>query len=110
VGVYAALRAGNKLVMAQDVRQALLYADRGEVAAAFVYRTDALLAQRAIILYQVPATLHDRISYPLALTRIGEKNPEAKALYDYLASPAAVAILVKYGFEMNPAARSASGH
>lgn len=108
-GVYDALQEDNKLVMAQDVRQALLYADRGEVAAAFVYRTDALLAKRAVILYQVPAPLHDRIAYPLALTRIGEKKPEAKALYDYLASPAAVAVLIKYGFETSPVAHPATG-
>jgi molybdate transport system substrate-binding protein len=97
-GVYEKLRAENRLVMAQDVRQALLYADRGEVDAAFVYRTDALLAKKAVILYTVPADMHDPISYPLALTVDGEKNAAARAFYEYLAGPAAGGILAKYGF------------
>ena len=97
-GVYEKLQAEKKLVMAQDVRQALLYADRGEVDAAFVYRTDALLAKKAVILYTVPADMHDPISYPLALTVDGEKNAAARAFYDYLAGPAARGILAKYGF------------
>ena len=97
-GVYEQLQAEKKLVMAQDVRQALLYADRGEVDAAFVYRTDALLAKQAVILYTVPDDLHEPITYPLALTADGEKNITARAFYDYLAGPAARGILAKYGF------------
>ena len=31
----------GKLVMARDVRECLMYADRGEVGGAFVYKTDA---------------------------------------------------------------------
>jgi molybdate transport system substrate-binding protein len=97
-GVYDRLAEAKKLVMAKDVRQALLYADRGEVDAAFVYGTDALLAQKAVILYTVPANLHDPISYPMGLTIAGEKNSAARAFYDFLAGPAARKILEKYGF------------
>ena len=64
-GVYEDLVKDKKLVMAQDVRQALLYADRGEVDGAFVYKTDALLAKEAEILLVVPDKLYDRISYPM---------------------------------------------
>ena len=64
VGIYENLLQKNKLVMAKDVRQALLYADRGEVAGAFVYKTDALLAEHAVILFTIPARLHDRIDLP----------------------------------------------
>ena len=104
-GVYEKLQTEKKLVMAQDVRQALLYADRGEVDAAFVYRTDALLAKKAVILYTVPADMHDSISYPQALTVDGEKNAAARAFYDYLAGPAAGGILTKYGFASGGAVR-----
>jgi molybdate transport system substrate-binding protein len=100
-GVYAELEREKKLIMAKDVRQALIYADRGEVDGAFVYKTDALLARNANILFVVPQDFYNRVSYPLALTTGGVKNESAKAFYDYMSSPEAIAILTKYGFEPN---------
>jgi molybdate transport system substrate-binding protein len=99
VGIYAGLEAAKKLVIAKDVRQALLYADRGEVDGAFVYKTDALLAKDAKILFIVPDDLYDRVDYPAALTTKGATNPDAKAFFAYLRGAAAQAILKKYGFE-----------
>ncbi len=100
-GVYTALEQANKLVMAKDVRQALIYADRGEVDGAFVYKTDALLASQSKILFIVPENLYDRVSYPVALTIEGDENAMAKAFYDYLNSPEAITMLTKYGFKPN---------
>lgn len=98
-GIYATLKQASKLVMAKDVRQALIYADRGEVDGAFVYKTDALLARHAKILFSVPENLYDRVSYPVALTAESAGNDSAKALYEYLKSPEAIAILTQYGFQ-----------
>lgn len=98
-GVYDDLTKDKKLVMAQDVRQALLYADRGEVDGAFVYKTDALLAKEAEILLVVPDNLYDRISYPMVITTSGETDADAKAFYSYLTGPETMQILGKYGFE-----------
>ncbi len=98
-GVYEALAKEKKLVMAQDVRQALLYADRGEVDGAFVYKTDALLVEHAQILLVVPDNLYDRIVYPSVLTTTGAAKEEVKVFYTYLAGPEAQAILQQYGFE-----------
>lgn len=98
VGIYDQLEKEHKLVMAKDVRQALLYADRAEVDGAFIYRTDALLVRKAVILFTVPADLHDPIAYPLGLTLSGMKNEDAQAFLAYLSTPAAIAILEKYGF------------
>ena len=100
-GVYTELEQAKKLVMAKDVRQALIYADRGEVDGAFVYKTDALLAQKAQILFTVPQELYNRVAYPVALTTIGVKNDQARAFYEYIKGPEAIAILIKYGFEPN---------
>jgi molybdate transport system substrate-binding protein len=97
-GLYDQLQQENKLVMAKDVRQALVYADRGEVDGAFVYRTDALLARHAAILFTVPQTLYPQVRYPLALTSDGAKNPAATAFVAYLRGPEAGRILQKYGF------------
>ena len=101
VGIYTTLEKENKLIMAKDVRQALLYADRGEVEGAFVYKTDALLATNAKILFTVPDDLYNRVSYPMGLTKAGTKKALAKAFYNYMSSPAAIATLGKYGFEPN---------
>lgn len=101
VGIYAQLAGSGKLVIAQDVRQALLYAERGEVDAALVYKTDALLAQRAVIVYAVPPELHGAIIYPMGLTMTGGAKPAARAFSKYLATPAATAVLKKYGFEQD---------
>lgn len=98
-GVYSLLQNEKKLVIAKDVRQALLYADRGEVDGAFVYKTDVQLARNIKILFSVPEELYDRVSYPLALTVRGAEKKEAIAFFDFMASKQAVAILRKYGFE-----------
>lgn len=97
-GVYDQLAAAGKLVMAQDVRQALIYADRGEVDGAFVYRTDALLAQSAVILFEVPGELYDEVTYPMGLTAAGAGNPEAAAFFAFLKGPEARSALEKFGF------------
>lgn len=98
-GLYTEIAGDRKLVFAKDVRQALLYADRGEVDGAFVYRTDALLAQHAKILFTVPGELYDRVSYPLALTKSGGDKDEAIAFYEFMATDQVLDVLKKYGFE-----------
>nr|WP_320115632.1 molybdate ABC transporter substrate-binding protein [uncultured Desulfuromonas sp.] len=95
-GLYEELQ--SRLVLAKDVRQALLYADRGEVDGAFVYKTDALLAQHAKILLEVPQHFYNEVTYPIALTLSGEKNAEAAAFASFLSTDTAIAVLEKYGF------------
>ena len=89
---------GKKLVMAKDVRECLMYAERGEVDGAFVYRTDALLAKQAKILFTVPQELYPRVTYPMALTATGMKNKAAAAFFAYLHGDEAKSVLTKYGF------------
>jgi len=98
-GIYAALEQGKKLVLTDDVRHALMYAEQGEVDGAFVYATDALLAKNAKTLFTVDAALHEPISYPMLLTTAGAKNAAAKAFFGYLNGAEAKAILEKHGFE-----------
>ena len=88
----------GKLVMAKDVRACLTYADRGEVDGAFVYRTDALMAEKAKILFTVPQELYPRVTYPMGLTATGSKNAEATAFHKFLQTPEAEKVLEKYGF------------
>jgi molybdate transport system substrate-binding protein len=89
----------NKLVMARDVRECLMYADRGEVTGAFVYKTDAEeMAKNVKILFTVPQELYPRVTYPVGLTATGTKKAKAAAFYKFLQSPEAEKVLVKYGF------------
>ena len=88
----------KKLVMAKDVRECLMYAERGEVDGAFVYKTDALLAKQAKILFTVPQELYPRVTYPMALTVAGVKNRDAAAFFAYLHGDEAKSVLAKYGF------------
>lgn len=88
----------GKLIMAKDVRESLMYAELGEVDGSFVYRTDALMAKKARILFVVPANLYPEVLYPVALTVSGAKNADAKSFSVWLKGKQATTILKKYGF------------
>ena len=88
----------KKLVMARDVRECLMYAERGEVDGGFVYRTDVLQAKQAKILFTVPQNLYPRVVYPMSLTLAGAKHREAAAFFAYLNGNEAKSVLAKYGF------------
>jgi len=89
---------GKKLVMARDVRECLMYAERGEVDGAFVYNTDALQARHAKILFAVPQELYQRVIYPMSLTVTGSRNADAAAFFRFLQSGEAKGVLDKFGF------------
>jgi molybdate transport system substrate-binding protein len=88
----------KKLIMAKDVRECLMYAERGEVDGAFVYKTDALQAKKVKILFTVPQELYPRVTYPISLTVAGAKNKDAVDFFAYLHSKEAKSVLIKYGF------------
>lgn len=89
----------KKLVMAKDVRECLMYAERGEVDGAFVYRTDAgIMAKNVKILFIVPQALYPRVTYLAALTVTGAGNSDAAAFHEFIRSAAAKKILSRYGF------------
>lgn len=89
----------NKLVMARDVRECLMYAERGEVSGAFVYKTDALqMAKKVKILFDVPQEFYSEVTYPVGLTMSGNTKADAAAFYNYLKTAEAKRILTNYGF------------
>lgn len=99
-GVYSGLLKSGKLVMAKDVRQALIYADRGETDGSFVYKTDALLARNAKIIFEVPQELYHRVTYPVALTEAGAMNSDAKGFYEFVISADVYPAILRYGFSL----------
>jgi molybdate transport system substrate-binding protein len=89
----------GKLVLARDVREALAYAERGEVDGAFVYRTDVLPGRGASIFFVVPRSLYSRVTYPMAPTAEGAGNPEAAAFHRFIGSAEAKRSLERRGFD-----------
>lgn len=86
-----------KAVMAQSVRQALDYVARGEVEAGFVYSTDAaIMPGKVAVAFEVPTATP--VAYPVAVVKSSTRRAQAEAFVEYLKSPAARAILVRYGF------------
>ena len=70
---------------------------RGEVDAGFVYATDAAIRKDKVkVAFEVP--LATAILYPIAKTAASRNAADATAFISYLATPAAQALLGKYGF------------
>jgi len=86
-----------KAVMTQSVRQALDYVARGEVEAGFVYSTDAAIMKDKV---KVVATIptETAITYPIAAVSTGPNPDAARKWLDFVITPAAQAVLARYGF------------
>ena len=83
------------LVMSSNVRTALLYVERGEVAAGVVYATDAKASGKVEVIGTFPPESHDPIVYPIAAC---STKKAALEFLDFLKSPEAQAILSDQGF------------
>lgn len=94
-GVWAKLEP--KLIMAQNVRQALDYVARGEVDAGLVYATDAaIMADKVVVTGEIPTTTP--VLYPVAIVHDTRNRQLADAFVKLLASARAQSIFRKYGF------------
>jgi molybdate transport system substrate-binding protein len=89
----------NKLVMAKDVRECLMYAEIGEVDAAFIYASDTKgMSDKVKTIFIVPSNLYPKVTYPMGLTTTGAAKNEAKHFFKFLQTEEAKSILAKYGF------------
>lgn len=96
VGVWDAV--ASKVVPTLDVRAALAAVDAGNADAAFVYRTDAGVARRAVTVFRVALADGPAITYPAAMIRNAPHAAGARAWLAYLSGPSARAIFARYGF------------
>lgn len=86
-----------RMVGAQTVRQALDYVARGEVEAGFVYATDAAQGgDKLRTAFAVPT--ETPILYPIAPVAASANAAEASRFAAWVLTPAAQAVLAKYGF------------
>ena len=88
-----------RLARAENVRVALLYVDRGEAPLGIVYASDALADKRVRVVDTFPASTHEPIVYPIALTK--SARSQAEAFVAYLTGPQGRAIFIKYGFTVH---------
>jgi molybdate transport system substrate-binding protein len=97
LGIWSSIEP--RLARTDDVRSGLLLVERGEAPAGIVYATDASVSKGVMVAATFPASSHDPISYPFALTKTGD-TPEARALLIFLAGPQARAVFVQRGFKV----------
>jgi molybdate transport system substrate-binding protein len=93
-----------KVVLAENVRQALDYVARGEVDAGFVYTTDvAARAQRVKEAFRPAEDTYRPIVYPAAVVAASRHQALAQAFIDALVSESGRAALGRFGFQPPPA-------
>jgi molybdate transport system substrate-binding protein len=90
-------RVQPKLAQADNVRAALLLVARSEAKFGIVYGTDAKAEPLVKVIDTFPASTHDPIVYPIALTR-DSKSPDAAAFEAFMRSMEATKILSGQGF------------
>jgi molybdate transport system substrate-binding protein len=107
-GVYARkyLEARNlwsslqpKVVPTDNVRAALAAVELGNVDAAIVYKTDALISRKVRITFEVPHSESPVILYPAAVLRESRKKVAAQDFLAYLQSLAAFKDFETAGFQ-----------
>jgi molybdate transport system substrate-binding protein len=91
--------AQTRLVRAENVRVALLFVERGEVAAGVVYQTDAAIASNVRVVGVFPANTHAPISYPVAVVA-GRDGADARRFLRFLDSTDARAAFGRHGFSV----------
>lgn len=88
----------SKVVYAKDVRQVLSYVETGNVDAGIVYKTDALLSDKAEVVASADPATHSPIIYPVGIIKDSKHYDAAKEFYNYLQSDAALDVFEEYGF------------
>jgi molybdate transport system substrate-binding protein len=92
-----------KLVLAENVRQALDYVTRGEVEAGFVYTTDVAVRSGPVVEAFRPAEdTYRPVTYPAAVIKASRQSALAQAFVDLLVSPDGRATLSRLGFQPAP--------
>lgn len=93
-GIYEIMKP--KLILAENVRQALDYVERGEVDAGFVYFSDTLKSNLSVS--SINDSLYPPIVYPIAVINDSQQPAISRQFIEYIQSNEGQTILRKYGF------------
>ena len=91
-------RIQPRLVPTLNVRAALAAVEAGNADAAFVYATDAPLASRVAVAFEVPVDQMPAIVYPAAVATGGRNAEGGRRLLAFLEREPGRAIFVRFGF------------
>jgi molybdate transport system substrate-binding protein len=96
-------RVQPRLVLAENVRQALDYVVRGEVDAGFVYTTDAAIrVGRVTEAFRPPEDTYRPIVYPAAVMAASRQRVLGQSFIDFLVSREGQMVLERLGFQPAP--------
>jgi molybdate transport system substrate-binding protein len=90
----------GKMLMAENVKQALVYVERGEAEAGFVFSTDASSAENSSIevITSVPVTTP--ITYPIAVLSSTQHQEDSQLFIHFVTGEKGKSILEQYGFSI----------
>jgi molybdate transport system substrate-binding protein len=94
-------RVKDRIAQTESVRATLIFVARAEAPLGIVYRSDAHAERKVKVVATFPGTSHTSIVYPIAMVAAWT-NPDAKAFYDYVATPAASEIFKRECFDVLP--------
>jgi molybdate transport system substrate-binding protein len=100
-------RLSAKFVPAADVRQALLYVERGEAEAGIVYATDAKSVTDVKLIAALDANLKAPVRYSIVLIDRKVRSTAADAAFAYLLSEDSMNAYMAAGFSRPAAAKPA---
>jgi molybdate transport system substrate-binding protein len=96
-------RLQPRLVLAENVRQALDYVARGEVEAGFVYTTDlAVRPSQVVEAFRPAEDTYRPVTYPAAVVKASRHPALGQAFIDLLVSADGQAALARLGFQPPP--------
>ncbi len=88
----------DKCVPLDNVRSVLAAVETGNADAGLVYKTDALISKKVIVVAEVPLSDGLDITYPVAVVKDARQPTAAKTFLDYLGTAGAMEVFTRYGF------------
>jgi molybdate transport system substrate-binding protein len=96
LGIFDRLK--SKFVLGNNVRSVLTAVETGNADAGIVYFTDAQSSGQISIVATADPTLHDPITYPIAILKSSQDPDRSQQYLEFLKTNSATAIFKKYGF------------
>ncbi|WP_292463731.1 molybdate ABC transporter substrate-binding protein [Methanolobus sp.] len=90
----------GKMLMGENVKQVLVYVERGEVDAGFVFGTDASPAKSGTIEVVTSVPVSTPITYPIAVVSSTSHREESQLFIDFVTGERGKSILEQYGFSI----------
>ncbi len=97
IGVWDA--AASRLAKGDDARAGAAMVEQGTASAGIVYQSDAMQSRGVMIAGTFPASTHEPIAYPFAMTKSGD-NADTRAFLAYLDGDKARAVFTRLGFKV----------